>query len=160
MVSLPGARTARRVSSSGRATPVVLLGDPGEGAQSGDRLSAAHSAGSIFGTLWRELADVLGTAAAASLVRRAAKRVVPRWPELAALSITRENLEYRYSVPAAWNDPSQKPTQALRELTRELWALLVELTGTVVVNRLAKIPELRDLSIDPERLDPERKEQS
>jgi hypothetical protein len=114
-------------------------------------LGGPHSAGSIFGTLWRELADVLGTAAAASLVRRAAQRVVPRWPELAALSITRENLEYHYAVPAAWNDPSQKPTQALRELTRELWALLVELTGTVVVSRLAKIPELRNLSIDPER---------
>ena len=143
MVSLRGARTAPRVSSSGRATPVVSLGAPGEGEPSGDRPGAAHSAGSIFGTLWRELADVLGTAAAASLVRRAAQRVVPRWPELAALSITRENLEYRYVVPSAWNDPSQKPTQALRELTRELWALLVELTGTVVIGRFEQIPELR-----------------
>ena len=138
------------MSSPGRATPVVLPEAPGSREPSGERLGSAHSAGSIFGTLWRELADVLGTAAAASLVRRAAQRVVPRWPELAALSITRENLEYRYVVPSAWNDPSQKPTQALRELTRELWALLVELTGSVVVNRLAKIPELRKLSIGAE----------
>jgi hypothetical protein len=129
---------------------VVLREVPGGGAPGGDLLGATHSVGSIFGTLWRELADVLGTAAAASLVRRAAQRVMPRWPELAALSITRENLEYRYAVPSAWNDPAQKPTQALRELARELSTLLVELTGSVVVNRLAKIPELRNLGIGAE----------
>jgi hypothetical protein len=124
---------------------VPAVGDPGGAV--GVPLSAAY----IFGILWRELADMIGTAAAASLVRRAAQRVIPRWPELAALSIARESLEYRYSLPSAWNDPAPHPPQALRELARELFALLVELTGTVVVNRLAKIPELRDRGIVPTR---------
>jgi hypothetical protein len=120
-----------------------------EGNSVDERTRADLSTGALFTILWRELADILGTAAAASLVRRAAVRASLRAPELAGLSITRENLEYRYVVPYAWNDPSPHPPQALRELSRDLWALLVELTGTVVVNRLAKVPELRDRGIVP-----------
>jgi hypothetical protein len=147
----PSAKTARSVSSSG-AGPIILKEQDdaaGEGAPAADGVRAARSAGDLFGILWRELADVLGTAAAASLVRRAAQRAASRFPELAALAITRESLEYRYTVPAIWNDPSRDPPQALRELARELWTLLVELTGTVVVNRLASVPELRDRGLVP-----------
>jgi len=136
------------VSSSG-ATPIILTELAREGNSVGERTRADLSAGAIFTVLWRELADILGTAAVASLVRRAAERAALRAPELAALSITREALEYRYVVPHAWNEPSPHAPQALRELCRELWALLVELTGTVVVNRLAKVPELRDQGIVP-----------
>ena len=34
-------------------------------------------------------------------------------------------------------------------LTRELWPLLVELTGSLVVTVLAEIPELRDSGVVP-----------
>ena len=112
--------------------------------------SAALSTGDLFAVLWRALADILGTAAAATLLRRAAQRAVSRSPELAGLSITRENLEYRYTVPSAWNDPAPAQPQALCELVRELWTLLVDLTGSVVVNRLARIQELRDHGIVPQ----------
>ena len=110
---------------------------------------AGQVPGDLFTVLWEALADVLGTAAAATLLRRAAKRAVPRWPELAALSITRERLEYQYTVPSPWKNPSLDPPPALCELTRELWTLLVELTGSVVVNHLAQIPELRDRGLVP-----------
>jgi hypothetical protein len=100
------------------------------------------SAGDLFTILWSALADVLGTAAAATLLRRAAQRAAPHWPELAGLAITRERLEYRYSLPVSWRDPSVDPPRALCELGRELCALLVDLTGPVIVNRLAQIPEL------------------
>ncbi|HVR19579.1 MAG TPA: hypothetical protein VMS65_07780 [Polyangiaceae bacterium] len=136
------------MSSSG-AAPIILTESPREEKPAADGARADLSTGALFTILWRELADILGTAAAASLVRRAADRAVLRAPELAALSITRENLEYRYVVPYAWNDASPHPPRALRELSRELWTLLVELTGTVVVNRLAKVPELRDQGIVP-----------
>jgi hypothetical protein len=116
-------------------------------ADSGANLSASD----LFAILWRALADILGTAAAATLLRRAAQRAVPRCPELAALSITRESLEYGYTVPTAWNDPATEPPQALCELARELWTLLVDLTGSVVVNRLEQIPELRGRGIVPQR---------
>jgi hypothetical protein len=100
------------------------------------------SAGDLFAILWSALADVLGTAAAATLLRRAAQRGAVHWPELAGLAITRERLEYRYSVPVSWRDPSADPPRALCELGRELCTLLVDLTGPVIVNRLAQIPEL------------------
>ena len=111
--------------------------------------AADLSAGELFTVLWEALADVLGTAAAATLLRRSAQRGVPYWPELAGLSITRESLDYRYTVPAAWKDRAPAPPQALCELARELWTLLADLTGSVVVNRLAQIPELRDRGIVP-----------
>ena len=106
-------------------------------------------AGDLFTILWEALADVLGTAAAATLLRRAAQRALPRWPELKDLSFTRDSLEYRYSVPAAWNDASPGPPQALCALVHELWGLLVDLTGSVVVDRLAQIPELRERHVVP-----------
>jgi len=123
------------------------LEDPREGDSGGGGAGAGLSAGDLFAVLWEALADILGTAATATLLRRAAQRAAPRWPELAALSITRESLDYRYSVPSAWREPALDPPQALCELARELSALLVDLTGAVVVNRLAQVPELRDRGI-------------
>jgi hypothetical protein len=114
-------------------------------------VGAEPSTADLFTILWLGLADILGTAAAATLLRRAAQRAVLGCPELTELVITRESLEYRYAVPSAWNDSTSTPPQALRELTRELWTLLIDLTGVVVVNRLAQIPDLRDRGIVPER---------
>lgn len=116
------------------------------------RRGGDRSAGTVFGILWHALADILGTAAAATLLRRAAQRAMPHWPELAGLSIVREALEYRYTVPPAWEatGASADPPPALCALARELWPLLIDLTGTVVVNRLAQIPDLRDRGIVPE----------
>jgi hypothetical protein len=108
------------------------------------------AAGPLFTIVWRALADVLGTAAAATLLRRAAQRALPRWPELAGLVITRESLEYRYSLPAAWWKPSAVPSPALCDLVREVCALLVDLTGSVIVARLALIPELSKSGLIPE----------
>jgi hypothetical protein len=138
------------VTSGGQATPTVTGevpcgGDPAGGA------AAALSAAELFNVLWEALADILGTATAATLLRRAAQRAARRFPELAALSIARESLEYRYVVPPAWKDTAPDPPEPLCELARELWALLVDLTGSVVVNRLALVPELRDRGIVPRR---------
>jgi hypothetical protein len=123
-------------------------GAPPDG--SGEVLSRSEvSSGDLFGLLWLGLADILGTAAAATLLRRAAQRALPRWPELAALCIVRERLEYRYRLPSHWKDPVSQQPGALSALARELWPLLVDLTGSVVVRRLAQIPELRDRGILP-----------
>jgi hypothetical protein len=117
---------------------------------------AGLSAAALFTLLWDGLADVLGTAATAVLVRRAARRAAPRSPELADLAISRENLEYRFTLPRAWTDRANAAAaaatadaHALRELVGELQPLLVELTGPVVVRRLAQIPELRERGIVP-----------
>ena len=103
--------------------------------------------------LWEALADVLGTAATATVLRRAARRAAPRCPELAELAIQRENLEYLYTVPSAWKDPAEGTPPALRELVAELRPILIELTGQVVMRHLEQSPELREL------LTPQEKEQ-
>lgn len=109
------------------------------------------SGAELFGLLWQALADVLGTAAAATLLRRAAQRATPRCPELTALSIKREALEHQYHVPNSWNVLAPEPPLALHALVGELWILLVELTGSVVVTRLAQVSALRDCGLVPPR---------
>lgn len=111
------------------------------GAQRKDA-DAAVTIAALFTLVWEALADVLGTAATATLLRRAAQRALPRSTELAELSITRKDLEYQYMVPAAWENGDGTP-RALRELMTELAPLLIELTGPIVFRRLERIPELR-----------------
>jgi hypothetical protein len=113
--------------------------------------AAERSAGELFGLLWHALADVLGTAAAAALLRRAAQRAAAAVPELFALEITRVPLEYQYKVPGSWHDAGPESLHALSALVAELWPLLVELTGSVVVGRLAQVPELRQRGVVPPR---------
>ena len=121
----------------------VLGGKRPTASPAGAELSVA----ALFTLLWEALADVLGTAATATLLRRAARRASPRYPELTELAISREKLEYRYTLPPAWAGRADGTPLALRELVGELRPLLVELTGPVVVRRLERIPELRKRGI-------------
>jgi ADP-ribose pyrophosphatase YjhB (NUDIX family) len=106
------------------------------------------TASGLFDLLWGTLADVLGTAATAILLRRAAKRATSRAPELDGLLIQRDTLGYTYTVPGGWQEPGTGPPEAaLCELVGELRLLLVELTGTVVVQRLERVPALRTLGL-------------
>jgi hypothetical protein len=113
---------------------------------------AAESSGSeLFATLWHALADILGTAAAATLLRRAAQQARATFPELSALEIARINLEYQYKVPAVWTQTAAEPPEELFLIMAELWTLLEELTGSVVVNHLAQVAELRSAGLVPPR---------
>ncbi|MGZ4316014.1 MAG: hypothetical protein ACXVRS_09280 [Gaiellaceae bacterium] len=105
----------------------------------GGRLSLA----ALFAIVWDALAEVLGTAAAAAIVRRATGRAAATHPQLIALVVTRENLEYRYTLPPAWSQPAAPELIELRTLALEIGRLLRELTGIVVIRRLEQIPELQ-----------------
>ena len=98
----------------------------------------------LFAILWDALADLLGTAATATLLKRAARRAAARSPELAALVIRREGLACVYSCPSEWSRGLAGTSPALRELVADLRPLLVEMTGQVVVQHLEQIPELRE----------------
>jgi hypothetical protein len=98
---------------------------------------------SLFDQLWLTLADMLGSAATAALLRRAVKRAAVAAPELATLVIRREGLGYEYTVPPAWCAEAPAPAPALGALVEELYPLLIELTGPVIVARLDDITELR-----------------
>jgi len=123
-----------------------------EGArQNGGAAATQFSAAVLFTILWEALTDVLGTAATATLLRRAARRAAPRCPELAELAIARESLEYGYTLPAAWKDPAEGTPPALRALVTELRPILIELTGQVVMRHLEQLPELREFLTPQEK---------
>ncbi|HEX2876696.1 MAG TPA: hypothetical protein VHP33_35840 [Polyangiaceae bacterium] len=109
------------------------------------------SGADLFASLWHALADILGTAAAATLLRRATQQAAATFPELSALEITRNTLEYQYKVPADWSQAADEPPEGLFLLVAELWTLLKELTGTVVVNHLTQVAELREYGLIPPR---------
>jgi hypothetical protein len=96
----------------------------------------------LFGIVWDTMADVIGTAATATLVRRSAKRLSDR-SHLACVTVTRDGFDYRYSLPEQWQRSEGDALAALRELARELSPLLVELTGPVLVRRLVAHDELQ-----------------
>src|SRR4051794_14580074 len=95
---------------------------------------APGNAAQAFAVLWSALHEVMGSAATAALLRRAAKHGSDRAPELGHLVVTRERFEYRYEVPSAW---AQQSPDALVVLLSELRPLLAELTGPVVLRRLS-----------------------
>ena len=109
----------------------------------------ATSAAELFDLLWDSLADVLGTAATATLVRRALTQVAPRTSAGEAVVVARHGLNYEYRLPEAWQRVGNKDAVgALRMVAAELGVLLVELTGPVVVRRLARLASFRKLGID------------
>jgi len=107
------------------------------------------SAAELFDLMWETLADVLGTAATATLLRRAIKQAAARtaWPE--PVVVTRAGLDYVYFLPDAWKQSgNDEAVDALRIIAAELRVLLVELTGPVVVTRLGRLAALRKWGIE------------
>jgi hypothetical protein len=90
----------------------------------------------LFGVLWEELTDVMGSAATAALVRRAAKQAATRAADVDGLTVSKADFEYRYTVPPSWVAHTEGNMRALREVVSQLQPLLVELTGSVVLSRL------------------------
>jgi hypothetical protein len=113
--------------------------------------SAAH----VFEVVWNTLVGVLGTAAAATMLRRAARNAAKNGSELHELQgfdIVREGLDYRFVLPASWSSGCEECFQALRHLVREeLCPLLKELTGPVVIRLLERQPELQRSGIIAEQ---------
>lgn len=110
-------------------------------------MTADVSAARVFELVWDALVGVLGTAATATMFRRAAKRAAQRRPDLAGLDgfqIIRDGLDYRWELPESWSSGSGAPLEAVAWLVREeLCPVLSELTGQVVIDLLARRPELQ-----------------
>jgi len=116
------------------------------------------AAAELFQRLWDEVTDLIGTAATVALLRRALKRASAKEPELAALVLRREGLEYAWSLPASWHDPERRDAvERLRRLVRDdLHPLFRELTGPVIARRLAQVPDLVQAGLASEEADHER----
>jgi hypothetical protein len=109
----------------------------------------ASSAAELFELLWESLADVLGTAAAATLLRRAIKRAASQISSGELVNVVRNASDYEYHLPETWRQPGdEEALRVLRAVVAELRLLLIELTGPVVVRRLARMAPFRKLGID------------
>jgi len=107
------------------------------------------SAAELFELLWESLADVLGTAAAATILSRAIKRTAAHGSSAEPVVVTRKGPDYEYRLPDTWRQPgNEEAMNALRGVAVELRMLLIELTGPVVVRRLARLASFRKLGID------------
>lgn len=116
----------------------------------------ATSAAELFDLLWGSLADMLGTAAAATLLRRAIKHAVSKTSWSDPVVVIRNGLDYEYRLPEAWKQAgNEKAIGELRVVAAELRALLVELTGPVVVRRLGRLAPFREQGIDFSHEDPQ-----
>lgn len=108
-------------------------------------------AGPLFELVWTTLVDVLGTATTASLFRKAAKdarALRPDRKDLQHFEIVRDGLEFRYILPPSWQQEGRGNMDSLRFLVQAaLCPLLIEWTGTVVVDLLDGVPELREHGI-------------
>ena len=122
-------------------------GVPDSGRSGVDDAGAEMRGAALFKLIWDSVADVLGTTATATLLRRAARRAMPRSPELDELEVLRTDAGYTYALPRALVGKVEHTPVALRELVGELRPLLVELTGQVVVRRIEQIPELQERGI-------------
>ena len=109
----------------------------------------ATSAAELFDLLWESLADVLGTAATATLLRRAIKAAASKTSWSEPVVVTRNGLEYEYRLPETWKQAgNEEAVGALRVVAAELRVLLVELTGAVVVARLGRLAALQKSGIN------------
>lgn len=123
---------------------------PGSGRPGGLPAGAELSVSALFTKLWDALAELLGPAATATLLKRAARRAAARSPELAELVIRRQGLVYVYACPPGWSVRSGGAPPALRDLIGELRPLLIEMTGQLVIPHLEQILELRQLLLAPQ----------
>ena len=110
---------------------------------------ATLSAAALFAIVWERSPEVLGTAATAAIVRRAAGRAAVESPELVDLVIVRENLEYRYTAADAWSHtdraatPERAGTNRASRAGRRDRAAAAGIDRNRRRRRLEQIPELR-----------------
>jgi hypothetical protein len=91
----------------------------------------------------------VGTAATATLLRRAIKRAASQTSSPEPITVARNGLDYEYRLPETWKQPgNEEAIGRLRVVAAELRLLLVELTGPVVVRRLGRLAPFRKLGID------------
>jgi hypothetical protein len=109
----------------------------------------APSPADLFDLLWESLADVLGTAATATLLRRAIKRAASHTWESEPVVVAKNGLDYEYRLPETWKQPgNEEALGVLRVVAAELRVLLIELTGAVVIRRLGRLAPFRERGID------------
>ncbi len=97
-----------------------------------DERETGGSVREIYDALHETLSEVVGRTATEALLRRALRRAGSRHPELAELARTGGG------SPVEWWTDGRHDMSYLRAIMRELWPLLIEITGPVVIARLER----------------------
>lgn len=105
------------------------------------------TASALFSLLWRTLANLVGTPATATLLRRSLKRLETQRPGLSGVRIERAEHDYVFTLPEEWSQASSTALEDLRALYAALCLLSRQLTGSVILRRLEAIPELATLRV-------------
>lgn len=117
---------------------LVKFGVPNRAALVRVALPEEHDAGGsvpeIYDLLHETLSEVVGRTATEALLRRAVRRASSQDPDLAALA--RKGSEE--GAPVQWWTDGRRGLRYLRAVMRELWPLLIDITGPVVVARLER----------------------
>ena len=87
----------------------------------------------LYSLLHETLSEVVGRTATEALLRRALRRATSHDPELEALARNGEG-----GRPVQWPTDGERGPRYLRAILRELWPLLIEITGPVVVALLER----------------------
>lgn len=99
-----------------------------------EELHAGGSVREIYDLLYETLSEVVGRTATEALLRRALQRASSQDPDLDALA--RKSGEE--GAPVQWWSDGRRGMTYLRAVMRELWPLLIDITGPVVVARLER----------------------
>jgi DNA-binding CsgD family transcriptional regulator len=99
-----------------------------------DHREAAGSVREIYGLLHETLSEVIGRTATEALLSRALQRAGADDPELGALVRDRD----KGGAPVQWWTDERRGMRYFGTIMRELWPLLIEITGPVVVARLER----------------------
>jgi len=100
----------------------------------------------VFARLRECLTDVIGSAATAAFLRRAVRKAAESHPELRMIEITKNHLDYQYVVPEKWT-AGRDSLPVLIDVSRQLEALLSDLTGQVMIRHLRTVPLLLDAGL-------------
>lgn len=114
-----------------------------------DALPADCTAAELFDALWRSMVDMLGPTATATLIERSAGRATAKRAGLEHPTIFREQFSYRHRTPPSWAADNRAALIALTALVAELWPLLAELTGPIVLRRLREVAPLERCGVLP-----------
>lgn len=95
---------------------------------------AGRAVPEIYDVLQETLSEVIGRTATEALLRRALRRAISQDPDLGRLA--RRNADG--GAPVEWWNDGRGGTRYLGAVMRELWPLLIEITGPVVVARLER----------------------
>jgi len=112
-----------------------------------DNPAASATPSRLFGILWGMIAEVIGSAATATVLRRSARRAAAAGANVEGLAFERTSFEYSYVLPDDWRTSSPEAMNALRAVARELLVILRELTGAVLVRRLYANPDLKSAEL-------------